>query len=48
MINSGVLGKVDHVFVETPDDKIPEQEETDAIREMIRKQRTNNINLNWK
>ena len=48
IINTGVIDKIDYAFVETHDHKIPElKEETDAIRELIKKRRIENINLDW-
>jgi hypothetical protein len=48
MIGTGVIERVDHVFVETHDHKIPElKAETHAIRELIKKRGIKNINLDW-
>jgi FkbM family methyltransferase len=48
MINLGTYKKVDYIFVETHDDKIPElKTETDTIRDLIREKNIKNINLNW-
>jgi hypothetical protein len=48
IINTGVIDKIDYVFVETHDHKIPElREETNSIRELIKNKRIENINLNW-
>ena len=48
MINSGVIDKIDYVFVETHDHKIPElKTETNAIRQLIKHKKIRNINLNW-
>ena len=49
IISSGVLDKIDHVFVETHDHKIPEiKAETTAIRELIEQRGIENINLDWR
>lgn len=48
LINTGTIEKIDYAFVETHDEKIPEiLEETNAIREHIKKRGINNINLDW-
>ncbi|MBI5326767.1 MAG: FkbM family methyltransferase [Deltaproteobacteria bacterium] len=48
IICTGVIDKIDYVFVETHDHKIPElQAETNAIRELIKKRKIENINLDW-
>lgn len=48
LIESDVINKIDHVFVETHDHKIPElKAETDEIRELIEKRGIQNINLDW-
>ena len=48
IINTGVIDKIDYAFVETHDHKIPElKADTDAIRELIKKKRIENINLDW-
>ncbi len=49
LINGGVIDRVDHLFVETHDDKIPEiKGETQTIRNLIKQQGIKNINLDWK
>jgi FkbM family methyltransferase len=48
MIVSGVIDKIDHVFVETHDHKIPElAAETNHIRDLIKQMNIKNIDLNW-
>jgi len=48
MIDTGVHNKIDYIFAETHDHKIPElKDKTDAIRELIKKRRIKNINLHW-
>lgn len=48
MINSGVIDKIDYVFVETHDHKIPElKTETNAIKKLIKQKRIEHINLDW-
>ena len=48
MINTGVIDKIDHTFVETHDHKVPElRAETDAIRDLIEEKGIDNINLDW-
>jgi FkbM family methyltransferase len=48
MIKSGIIDKIDYVFVETHDHKIPElKAETNAIRQLIKHKKIKNINLNW-
>ncbi len=48
LIDTEYYKKITHIFVETHDADIPElKEETDHIRQLIRKKRIKNINLNW-
>ena len=48
LIDTGLIDRVDHVFVETHDHKIPElKEETDALRELVRRRGIRHINLDW-
>ncbi|MGD9200032.1 MAG: FkbM family methyltransferase [Chitinispirillia bacterium] len=48
MIINDIIDKIDFIFVETHDHKIPELKvETDAIRELIKQRRIRNINLDW-
>ena len=48
IISTGVIDKIDYAFIETHDHKIPElKAETNAIRELIKKRRIENINLDW-
>lgn len=48
LINSGVIDKIDYVFVETHEQKIQElKEETTAIRKLIKQKGLKNINLDW-
>ncbi len=48
MIERDVVGRIDHIFVETHDDKVPElREETNQIRELIAHRGIDNINLDW-
>ncbi len=40
--------RIEHIFVETHDHKIPElKTKTDAIRSLIKQKKIKNINLNW-
>lgn len=49
LINTGVIEKIDYAFVETHDRKIPElKSETDTIKELIKKRKIKNINLDWR
>jgi hypothetical protein len=49
LIRDNTLERIDHVFVETHDHKIPElQRDTDELRQYIRDNRLKNINLYWK
>lgn len=48
LINTGVINKIDYLFVETHDHKIPElKSETDELRQMIKTMKLMNINLDW-
>ncbi len=48
MIHTDIIHKIDYVFVETHDHRIPElKEETDAIRALIQERGIQNINLDW-
>ena len=48
IINTDVINKIESVFVETHDHKIPElKEETNAIRTLISQRKIKNINLDW-
>ncbi|HOY09572.1 MAG TPA: FkbM family methyltransferase [Candidatus Omnitrophota bacterium] len=48
MIETDIIQKIDYVFVETHDHRIPElKEETDEIRGLIQKRGLLNINLDW-
>ncbi len=48
LIYTGVIDKIDFVYVETHDDKIPElREETNAIRKLINERGISNIDLDW-
>ena len=48
MIHTGLINKIDYAFVETHDHKIPElKAETNAIRELIKTRKVENINLDW-
>jgi FkbM family methyltransferase len=48
LIDTGLINKIDFLFVETHDHKIPElKTETDEIREIIMKRGISNVNLNW-
>lgn len=48
LIDSGWASKIDSIFVETHDDKIPElRESTSQLRESILKNNLTNINLDW-
>lgn len=48
LISDDVVSKIDHVFVETHDHKIPElKKDTDAIRDLIKENGIKNINLDW-
>jgi len=48
IINTGIIDKIDYAFVETHDHKIPElKAETNSIKELIKKRRIKNINLDW-
>ena len=49
LIRDNVLERIDHIFVETHDHKIPElQRDTDELRQYIRDNWLKNINLYWK
>lgn len=48
IIQKGLHEKIDHIFVETHDHKVPELKvETDEIREILKKKGIKNINLDW-
>ena len=48
MIEKGITNNIDHIFVETHEQKIPElAAETNHIRELIAKNNIRNINLDW-
>ena len=48
LINTGIIAKIDYFFVEVHDRSIPElKQETEEIRELIKKKRISNVNLNW-
>lgn len=48
LLDSGVIKDIPYVFVETHEKKIPTlRESTDKLRERIKKENYNNINLNW-
>ncbi|MEO1590168.1 MAG: FkbM family methyltransferase [Cyanobacteria bacterium J06632_22] len=48
MIESGTVDKIDHIFVETHDHKIPElKPATDEIRQLIRDRELTHLNLDW-
>lgn len=48
LINTGIIAKIDYLFVETHDDRIPElKAETEEIREIIKNKMIPNVNLNW-
>ena len=49
IIINETIYKIDYVFVETHEHKIPELKvETDTIRELIKQRRIENINLDWR
>lgn len=48
LIDTGVINKIDHVFVETHDHKIPElKQETDALRKRLDTEQIKHVDLNW-
>lgn len=48
LIESGVIYKIDHVFVETHDHQIPEiRSKADSVRKKIKDLKIENIDLNW-
>ena len=48
IIDSDVIGKIDYIFLETHDHKIPElKAEAQAVRKLIKKRKIENINLDW-
>lgn len=48
LIENNTILNVDHVFVETHDDKNPQlRAKTDAIREMVREKGMKHVNLDW-
>lgn len=48
LIDSGVIDKIDHMFVETHDKQMPELKiPTDKIRKAIRDKGLTNINIDW-
>jgi len=49
LIDSGLVERIDYIFVETHDHKIPElRAETDALKEQIVKAGIANISLSWR
>lgn len=49
LIETRLVNKIDYIFVETHERKNPAlKKETDDIRVLIKKNRINNINLNWR
>lgn len=48
LIETGIIQRIDCVFVETHENKIPElRGEMDEIRSLIKERRLRNIDLNW-
>ncbi|HMP77512.1 MAG TPA: FkbM family methyltransferase [Kiritimatiellia bacterium] len=48
LIESGIVHRIAHIFVETHEEKVPAlRAETDAIRALIRARGIRNINLDW-
>lgn len=48
IIHEGLVDRIDHLFIETHEEQIPElKEATDEIRNLIEKRGIKNINLNW-
>jgi len=48
MIDTGIIDRINHVFVETHDYGIPEiKAETDEVRALIRERGIQHINLDW-
>ena len=48
LIHNDVINRIDNIFVETHDDKIPEfKEGTSAIRKLIQDRNITNIDLSW-
>lgn len=48
LIETGAVARIDHVFVETHEKKIPElAAATQALRDRIRRERLQNVNLDW-
>ncbi|MGD8415259.1 MAG: FkbM family methyltransferase [Candidatus Latescibacterota bacterium] len=49
LIKTGVIHKIDHVFVETHDHKTPSlKRETDDLKKLIKSERIKNVNLHWR
>ena len=48
LINTSMVNRIDYLFVETHDHKIPElKPETDELRQIIKTMEISNINLDW-
>lgn len=48
LINTGTIDKVDYIFVETHDQRIPElKQETDELRALIKTRNMKNIIIDW-
>ena len=48
LINTGQIRKIDYVFVETHEIKIPElKSETEEIRNLLKERKIRNVNLDW-
>lgn len=48
LIETGLIDRIDYVFAETHDAKIPElREETNSLRGMIRARKLKHVNLDW-
>ncbi len=49
IINTGLYKKIEYIFVETHEKKVPElMVETEELRDLINSLNINNINLDWK
>lgn len=48
LIDTGVIHRVDQVYVETHDHKIPElKKSTEALRARVKREKLKHVNLNW-
>ena len=48
LISTRVIHKIDHVFVETHERKVPElKADTDELRQMLKTMKLTHVNLDW-